>query len=82
VIFLSEPKKISKQELAANNGKNGKPAYIAFKGKVYDVSASGMWSSGSHMGMHEAGKDLTEELSMAPHDEEAFTKVKFVGNLI
>jgi predicted heme/steroid binding protein len=73
--------KITKQQLAQNNGQNGKPAYIAYQGKVYDVSNSSFWGDGSHMGMHEAGKDLTEELSMAPHGADNFAKVKFVGEL-
>jgi len=30
----------NKNELAKYNGKNGTPAYIAYKGKVYDVSRS------------------------------------------
>ena len=34
------------------------------------------------MGMHEAGKDLTEELEMAPHRDENFAKVKLVGDLV
>jgi predicted heme/steroid binding protein len=82
VNFLTEQNKITRQQLQENNGKNGKPAYIAFKGKVYDVSASSFWSDGDHLGMHEAGKDLTEELEMAPHREEMFQKVKFVGELV
>lgn len=73
--------KITKKQLEENNGKNGKPAYIAYEGKVYDVTESSFWGDGSHMGMHEAGRDLTEELSMAPHDSGNFEKVKFVGEL-
>jgi predicted heme/steroid binding protein len=78
---LAEQKKISKQELEENNGKNGKPAYFAYKGKVYEVTDSAMWLDGEHMGLHQAGQDLTEELEMAPHREENFEKVKFVGEL-
>jgi len=74
--------KITKQQLADNNGKNGKPAYIAYQNKVYDVSDTSFWMDGDHMGMHEAGKDLTEELEMAPHRDENFKKVKFVGDLV
>jgi predicted heme/steroid binding protein len=70
------------QELEENNGKNGKPAYIAYKGKVYDVSQSSFWLDGDHLGMHQAGKDLTEELEMAPHREETFQRVKLVGELV
>jgi predicted heme/steroid binding protein len=79
---LTEQKKVTRQELEENNGKNGKPAYIAYKGKVYDVSQSSFWLDGDHLGMHQAGKDLTEELEMAPHREETFQRVKLVGELV
>ncbi len=82
MISLTEQKKVTIQELEENNGKNGKPAYIAYKGKVYDVSESSFWVDGDHLGMHNAGKDLTEELEMAPHREETFQKVKLVGELV
>lgn len=82
MISLTEQKKVTLQELEENNGKNGKPAYIAYKGKVYDVSQSSFWLDGDHLGMHNAGKDLTEELEMAPHREETFQRVKLVGELV
>lgn len=31
------------EELRQNDGKNGKPAYVVFKGKVYDVSDDFLW---------------------------------------
>jgi len=79
---LTELKKVTVQELEESNRKNGKPAYFAYKGKVYDVSESGFWLDGDHLGMHQAGKDLTEELEMAPHREENFQRVKLVGELV
>jgi predicted heme/steroid binding protein len=82
VISLTEQKKVTMQELEEHNGKNGKPAYIAYKGKVYDVSQSSFWIDGDHLGMHNAGKDLTEELEMAPHREETLHNVKLVGELV
>ncbi len=75
-------RKFTSNELAENNGKNGKPAYIAYQGKVYDVTASAMWLEGDHLGTHEAGKDLTNELELAPHGEENFQRVKQVGILV
>ena len=38
---------------------------------------------GQHMGMHDAGKDLTEDLDMAPHSAENFERdsIKYVGDL-
>lgn len=74
-------KKFTAKELEEYNGKNGKPAYVAYKGKVYDFSQSDLWSGGEHMGMHNAGKDITEELELAPHGEEVLERVKLVGTL-
>lgn len=55
-------------DLAQFDGKDGKPAYVAYKGVVYDVTESGMWGEGDHEGMHTAGHDLTAEHDDAPHD--------------
>lgn len=79
---MTEQKKVTRQELEENNGKNGKPAYLAYKGKVYDVSQSSFWLDGDHLGMHNAGKDLTEELEMAPHRDENLQRIKLVGDLL
>jgi predicted heme/steroid binding protein len=82
VKVLTEERKFTLNELAEYNGKGGKPAYIAFEGKVYDVSASVFWSEGEHMGIHEAGRDLTNEIELAPHRKETLDKVKLVGVLV
>lgn len=74
--------KITRQQLQENDGKNGKPAYIAYQGKVYDVSDSSFWLEGDHLGMHAAGRDLTDELVMAPHNDENLSRVKLVGELV
>lgn len=79
---MTESKKITKQELDQNDGKNGKPAYLVYKGKVYDVSDSSFWLDGEHLGMHNAGKDLTKELETAPHGEENLKRVKLIGDLV
>lgn len=61
-------KEFTVEELAAFDGTGGKAAYVAYKGKVYDVSESAMWGDGDHEGMHSAGADLTDEHDDAPHD--------------
>jgi predicted heme/steroid binding protein len=76
-----ELRKITSKELEEYNSNNGKPVYIAFKGKVYDVSESDLWRGGEHMGLHQAGKDITDELELAPHMEEVLERVKLVGTL-
>jgi len=78
---LGEEKKFTLEELAKYDGRDGRPAYIAFKGKVYDVSDSAFWMGGDHLGSHQAGKDLTEEIDLAPHGPENVDKVKLVGVL-
>ena len=70
------------EELNQYDGKNGKPAYIAYKGKVYDVTDNFLWVDGDHQGEHAAGKDLTEEMANAPHGEENLERVKLIGTLV
>ncbi|MFA6190941.1 MAG: 2-oxoacid:acceptor oxidoreductase subunit alpha [Sulfurimonas sp.] len=69
------------EELSHYNGKDGQPAYIAYKGIVYDVSKSDMWKDGEHQGEHTAGVDLSEALQYAPHGEDVFKGFKAVGKL-
>jgi predicted heme/steroid binding protein len=81
--FLAEkPRKFTLKELAEYNGTGGKPAYVAYKGKVYDVSASSFWLDGDHFGTHQAGKDLTEDLELAPHSGEVLERTKLIGVLV
>jgi predicted heme/steroid binding protein len=83
VTFLdAEIRKFTLEELKQYDGQGGKPAYVALNGKVYDVSESSFWISGDHLGSHQAGKDLTEEISLAPHSEDAVERVKQVGILV
>lgn len=62
-------KEFTPEELATYDGKDGRPAYVAYKGTVYEVTESSMWGGGDHEGAHAAGRDLTEEQKDAPHDE-------------
>jgi len=61
-------KEFTLEELKKFDGRGGNPAYVAFKGVVYDVTESAMWGDGDHEGMHQAGADLTSEHDDAPHD--------------
>jgi predicted heme/steroid binding protein/uncharacterized membrane protein len=74
-------KEITSEDLMANNGKDGKPVYISFQGRVYDVSKSPLWSKGLHMNRHPSGKDLTGEISAAPHGIEVLERYPQVGIL-
>ena len=79
---MAELKKFTVKELEEYNGKDGKPAYVAYQGKVYDLSQRSLWSGGEHMGMHQAGNEITEELELAPHGEENLERVKLIGVLV
>jgi predicted heme/steroid binding protein len=78
---MGEEKKFTIEELAKFDGRNGNPAYIAHNGKVYDVTTSSFWLDGDHLGAHQAGKDLTAELDLAPHGPENLDRIKPVGVL-
>jgi predicted heme/steroid binding protein/uncharacterized membrane protein len=74
-------KKITPTELAAADGAAGRRAHVAFEDRVYDVGVSGLWAGGQHMGVHQAGADLTAEMGDAPHGPEVLERVPQVGVL-
>jgi len=77
-----ELRKFTWEELKQYDGRDGRPAYVAYKGKVYDVTESFLWINGDHQGQHEAGKDITNEMKFAPHGEEMLERVKLIGVLV
>jgi predicted heme/steroid binding protein/uncharacterized membrane protein len=72
---------MDREKLKANDGQESKPTFIAFEGKVYDVSESAKWKNGKHMMRHTAGQDLTAEMKAAPHGPEVFEKFSQVADL-
>lgn len=60
--FYRQQKEFNLDELAQYDGKNGKAAYVAIEGIVYDVSNEPVWSQENHMGIT-AGEDLTEQFN-------------------
>ena len=68
------------EELKKFDGKNN-PGYVAYAGKVYDVSESSVWENGGHEGLHEAGCDLTQQMKDAPHGDDVLDKFPVVGAL-
>ena len=70
------------EELKAFDGsEEGKPIYIAYKGKVYDVTESPLFINGIHF-EHYAGSDLTEFIDEAPHGEEVLEEYPVVAELV
>jgi predicted heme/steroid binding protein/uncharacterized membrane protein len=72
-------KRIDREELEAGTGADGRPALVAIRGKVYDVSGSALWAGGKHMSSHAAGADLSLAIQAAPHGDEVLARVREVG---
>ena len=69
------------EELTRHDGRDGRPAYVAVSGTIYDVSNSPLWAGGDHQGLHQAGGDLTEALKSAPHVRAVIERFPAVGQL-
>lgn len=82
VASLKDRQELTLEELHNFDGKEGRPAYIALKGNIYDVTDSRLWKEGSHARKHLAGNDLTDALKTAPHNEEKVLAMRHVGKLI
>ena len=79
---MTDSRKFTLDEISKFDGKEGRPAYVAYNGKVYDLTEANLWSDGNHMGEHDAGKDLTQGMETAPHGNRVVENMKIVGVLI
>ena len=79
--MADEMKLFTPAELAEFDGAEGRPAYVAYQGIVYDVSESFLWKGGKHQGLHRAGRDLTEDLAKAPHGADFLARFPVVGRM-
>lgn len=70
----------TKSQLALRNGQDKPEIWVAFAGKIYDMTTSKLWKNGKHY-EHWAGQDLTEELVDAPHSAKVFEKFEPIGQL-
>ena len=75
-------KTFTKEELQKYDGQDGRPAYIAIDGKVYDVSEDASWQGGKHHG-YTAGQDLTKPLKRrVAHGDSVLPGIPGVGDYI
>lgn len=95
VIFLgpklkkssqARPKKLKGEialaDLGYFDGVEKRSAYIAYNGKIYDMTESDLWKNGLHFERHKAGEDLTDMLKQAPHGEDKIFEMPQVGRLV
>ena len=65
-------------QLAGFTGIDGKAAYLAYDGKVYDVSNEKVWDSGSHFGLV-VGTDVTAQVKACSKHLIAFMEGQFAS---
>ncbi len=70
----------TKNQLALRNGQDRPEIWVAFLGKIYDMTSSKLWKNGKHY-EHWAGQDLSDELADAPHSAVVFDKFSLIGIL-
>jgi predicted heme/steroid binding protein len=79
---LCAKRDMTREELALFDGKEGRPAYFAFEGTIYNASESKLWRDGAHLKKHSAGGDLTDALKGAPHGPEKVKALPVTGKLV
>lgn len=67
--------------LSKYNGQNGKPAYVAVNGVVYDVTHAPKWHNGQHVSGITAGQDLTQAIADSPHGTSVLKNLPVVGKM-
>lgn len=70
----------TREELALRDGNKNPEIWIAYQGKIYDVTNSRLFQGGKHF-RHFAGQDLTAELENAPHTDRVFENIPVIGLL-
>jgi predicted heme/steroid binding protein/uncharacterized membrane protein len=73
--------KLTIDDLGYFDGAEGRPSYIAYNNRIYDMSASKFWTKGVHFQRHKSGEDLSDTLNQAPHGEEKLQGMPLVGEL-
>jgi predicted heme/steroid binding protein/uncharacterized membrane protein len=73
--------RMDREKLSQYDGAEGKPAYVAHEGRIYDVTVSKLWRNGQHMKTHRAGSDLTVGIKTAPHGPEVLERFQAVAEL-
>lgn len=73
--------RLNAKQLSNYNGTDKKQRYVAYQGKIYDVTDVAAWKSGSHKGI-KAGQDVTALIGKSPHGDRVFDNLKAVGVLI
>ncbi len=78
-----ELREFTLEELAQYDGEDGRDAYVAVDGYVYDMTDSAQWQEGMHQGRVQAGQDLTDEIdNESPHGRANLDRVPKIGIIV
>ena len=81
-IYDTQGKEFTLTELEKYDGKEGRPAYIAVDGIVYDIKNSPLWQDGKHNGL-EAGTNMTRSFYQAYYkDVNILNKADLIGIIV
>lgn len=81
-VVETELLELTLEELSEFDGKDGRKAYVAVDGDIYDVTGNRKWLNGEHEQGMTAGKDLSEFISSAPHGKDILKQFTIVGKLV
>lgn len=68
----------NRETLSEFDGRNGRRAYIAIDGVVYDVTNSPRWPNGNHNGF-QAGQDLSRQIPRDHRNDGRYERFPVVG---
>jgi len=68
----------NRETLSEYDGRDGRRAYIAIDGMVYDVTTSSRWPNGNHNG-YQAGQDLSAQIPQDHRADMRFERFPVVG---
>ncbi len=68
----------NKESLSEFDGRDGRRAYIAIDGVVYDVTDSPRWPNGNHNGF-QAGQDLSRQIPQNHRNDGRYERFPVVG---
>jgi predicted heme/steroid binding protein len=75
---------ITRAELTAADGEDGRSCYVGLEGEVYEIKNSIYWKQGQHVpseGQAYCGRDLTDVINKSPHGKTILSRMTKIGTL-
>ena len=82
VINADGALELTLEDLSYYDGTDGKRAYVAVEGFIYDMTDSDYWRNGGHNG-YQSGQDLTDAINrVSPHGPAFLDRVPKIGIIV